>query len=127
MQLIREELERILQWEERQQRLFGRLLLVVLTTLVVDVLGTAAIYELERGVKGSDIHSLYQAWFWVTTQLLTVSSQMHNPVTAMGRGVDVVLELWAVVVVAGSAGAFASFFHTTDRKDASTRADQNST
>jgi hypothetical protein len=126
VQLIREELERILQWEERQQRLFGRLLLVVLTTLVVDVAGTAAMYELEHGVKGSDIHSLYQAWFWVTTQLLTVSSQMQNPVTAMGRGVDVVLELWAVVVVAGSAGAFASFFHTTDRKDAATRADQNS-
>jgi hypothetical protein len=29
--------------------------------------------------------------------------------------VDVVLELWAVIIVAGSAGALASFFQSADR------------
>ena len=48
-------------------------------------------------------------------QLLTVSSQIKNPLTAWGRVVDVVLEIWAVIVVAGSAGAIASFFQTADR------------
>jgi hypothetical protein len=35
--------------------------------------------------------------------------------TATGRVVDVVLEVWAVVVVAGSAGAIATFFQAADR------------
>jgi hypothetical protein len=48
-------------------------------------------------------------------QLLTVSSQIKNPLTTGGRIVDVVLELWAVIVVAGSAGALASFFQSADR------------
>lgn len=46
--------------------------------------------------------------------LLTVSSQLKNPLTSAGRVVDVALELWAVVV-AGSAGASASFFQSGDR------------
>ena len=43
-------------------------------------------------------------------QLLTVSSQLKNPLTTVGRVTDVVLEVWAVLVVAGSAGAMADFF-----------------
>ena len=58
--------------------------------------------------------SLGQALFFTTVQLLTVSSQLKNPVTPGGRAVDVVLELWAVVVVAGSAGAIAAFFQKGD-------------
>jgi len=45
---------------------------------------------------------------------LTVSSQLRNPLTAPGRIIDVVLELWAVLVVAGSAGALAAFFQNAD-------------
>jgi hypothetical protein len=48
-------------------------------------------------------------------QLLTVSSQISNPLTGWGRIIDVVLELWAVLVVAGSAGAFAAFLQDADR------------
>ncbi len=47
-------------------------------------------------------------------QLLTVSSQIKNPLTTGGRIVDVFLEVWVVLVVAGSAGAIASFFQTGD-------------
>ncbi|MDX6592572.1 MAG: hypothetical protein QOJ13_1768 [Gaiellales bacterium] len=115
VQLIREEFNRVWQWEERHRRLVARLVLVVIATVVIDVAGWLLMYQLERGVAGSDIHTLYEAWFFTTTQLLTVSSQMQNPVTNAGRALDVALELWAVVVVAGSAGAFASFFRTSDR------------
>jgi hypothetical protein len=48
-------------------------------------------------------------------QLLTVSSQIRNPFTPLGRIVDIVLEIWAVLVVAGSAGAFAAFLQDADR------------
>jgi hypothetical protein len=43
-----------------------------------------------------------------------VSSQIKNPLTTAGRIVDIFLEIWAVIVVAGSAGAIASFFETGD-------------
>jgi drug/metabolite transporter (DMT)-like permease len=112
--VIREELGRILSWEERHRRLVSRLLLVVAATAVLDVLGTAAIFLLERHAHGTEVKTVGQALFFTTVQLLTVSSQIKNPVTPWGRAVDVVLEVWAVLVVAGSAGAIASFFQATD-------------
>jgi hypothetical protein len=44
-----------------------------------------------------------------------VSSQIKNPLTTGGRVVDIFLEIWAVLVVAGSAGAIATFFQSGDR------------
>jgi hypothetical protein len=108
--VIREEASRIWGWEERHRRLFGRLGLVVLATLVVDALGTVAVYYAERHARGTEITSLGDALFFSTVQLLTVSSQIRNPLTPWGRVVDVALEVWAVIVVAGSAGATAAFF-----------------
>jgi hypothetical protein len=61
-----------------------------------------------------DIHDLGDAAFFSTVQLLTVSSQINNPVTVGGRIVDVFLEIWALVVVTGIAGAFAAFFTAGD-------------
>jgi mannose/fructose/N-acetylgalactosamine-specific phosphotransferase system component IID len=112
--VIREELARLLRWEERHRRLVARLLLVLAATAVVDAVGSVAVWAAERGARGGDIHGFGDALFFTTVQLLTVSSQIKNPLTAAGRVVDVVLELWAVVVVAGSAGAIAAFFQTGD-------------
>jgi hypothetical protein len=111
---VREEVVRLGRWEERHRRLLARLALVLAATLVVDALGTVAIYFCERHAHQTDIRSFGDAAFFTTVQLLTVSSQLRNPLTAWGRIVDVVLELWAVLVVAGSAGAVAAFFQTAD-------------
>jgi len=113
--VIREELSRLGRWEERHRRLFSRLLVVLAATAVIDAVGTIAIYLLERHTKSGDIHNLFDAFFFTTVQLLTVSSQIKNPLTTAGRVVDIFLELWAVIVVAGSAGAVASFFQAGDR------------
>ena len=86
-----------------------RLATTILVTLVVDAVGSVLMYMLEHGKHGSQIGSAFKSFFWVTTQLLTVSSQMRNPVTTGGRIVDMVLELWAITVVAASAGSFAAF------------------
>jgi hypothetical protein len=102
----------ILSWEERHRRLLGRLGVVVAATAVVDALGTVAIYLLERNADGTEIRSIGDALFFTTVQLLTVSSQLKNPLTSGGRIVDVILEMWAVIVVAGSAGAIAAFFQS---------------
>jgi len=112
--VLREELRRMLHWEERHRRLVARLMLVVLLSLVVDAIGTLLIWATESGVKAGDVHGIGDAAFFTTVQLLTVSSQIRNPLTAAGKVVDIGLELWAVIVVAGSAGAIAAFFQSGD-------------
>ena len=112
---MHEELRQLTTWSGRHRRLLGRLLLVLFLTLVVDLAATVAIYFLERNVAGGDISTLWDAFFFSTVQLLTVSSQIRNPLTVGGRIVDIVLEVWAVLIVAGSAGAVASFFQSADR------------
>ena len=101
-----------MRWEERHRRLLARLALILLATLVVDAVGSVLIYFFERHAQQTEITSFGDAVFFTTVQLLTVSSQLKNPLTSAGRVVDVVLEVWAVVVVAGSAGAIASFFQS---------------
>jgi hypothetical protein len=90
-------------------KLRDRLAMAFLATLCVDALGTGLMYHLEHGEQRSQITSLFTAFFWVTTQLLTVSSQMANPVTTGGRIVDIVLELWALCVVTAAVGSVAAF------------------
>jgi voltage-gated potassium channel len=112
--VIRDQWKQLMTYEQRHSRLLGRLGLVVVLTAIVDVFGTVAIYFAERHADGTEITSMGDALFFTTVQLLTVSSQLRNPFTTMGRVVDVLLELWAVIVVAGAAGAIADFFHSAN-------------
>ena len=114
MAAIGEELSRIATWGDRHRQLLARLSIVLAATLVIDVLGTVAIYFAERDASGTEITSFGDALFFTTVQLLTVSSQLRNPFTAWGRIVDVGLELWGVLFVAGSTGAIAAFFLQAD-------------
>lgn len=85
---------------------------------IVDAIGTVAMWRLEDDVAGSQIHTLWDAFFFSTVQLLTVSSQMPNPVTTGGRIVDIFLQMTAICFVTGIAGAFASFFLTEEDEGA---------
>jgi hypothetical protein len=96
----------------------NRLMTAALVTLVVDALGSTLAWLAERHGQGTEIHGYGDAAFWVSTQLLTVSSQLKNPVTTPGRVLDVVLELYAITVVTAVAGAFASFFHRRSHEQA---------
>ena len=113
----REDLKRLMTYEHRHRQLLLRLAAVVTATAVVDVFGTVAIYFAERHAQGTEITSIGDALFFSTVQLLTVSSQLRNPLTTAGRFVDVGLELWAVIVVAGAAGAAADFFQSAPPRD----------
>jgi hypothetical protein len=86
----------------------------VAATAVIDLVGTAVIYFLERYSHRTEVRTVGQAFFFTTVQLLTVSSQIKNPLTPAGRALDIALELWAVIVVAGAAGAIAAFFQNAD-------------
>lgn len=112
--MIREELRRLVTWSERHRRLLARLIVALALSAVVDVVGSLLAWSFESGVKGSDIHGFGDALFFVTAQLLTVSSSLKNPLTAAGKALDVALEAWAIFVVATVAGSFAAFFQSGD-------------
>ncbi len=88
-----------------------RLVSVFTASVVIDLFAAVAIYFLERGRTATGIHTFGDALFWTSTQLLTVSSQMPNPVTTGGKIIDIFLEFWAITAVTAAAGSFAAFFH----------------
>jgi Ion channel len=91
-------------------KLRRRLKAALVLVAVVDVIGTLLMWMFEDDARRSEIHNAWDSFFFSTVQLLTVSSQMPNPVTNGGRIVDIFLELTALCLVTGIAGAFASFF-----------------
>jgi hypothetical protein len=64
---------------------------------------------LERHSAQTEIKTFGSALFWTSTQLLTVSSSIKNPISAGGRVLDVFMEIYAITVIATLAGAFGSF------------------
>jgi hypothetical protein len=113
--VITEELGRLVSWEERHRRLVARLTIALLITLVIDTIASVLVWRFERHAHGTEIHGFGDALFFSTVQLLTVSSQLKNPLTTAGRILDVVLEIWAVFVVASIGGSFAAFFMGGDK------------
>jgi len=94
-----------------------RIALILAATLVADALGTVVVWLFERHATGTEIHSLWDSFFWTTTQLLTVSSQLHNPISVGGRITDIFLQLWAISLVASLAASLGGFFyHRTQHK-----------
>ena len=83
-------------------------------TLLVFIAGSVLIWVFESGKKGGDIYGFGDAAFFTAVQLLTVSSQIKNPLTTAGKLIDVALEVWAIFVVTTVAGSFASFFSSGD-------------
>ena len=113
--MIREEFGRLFGWEERHRRLVARMAIAFGLSAVVDAVASVLMWHWESGIKGSDIHGFGDAVFFVTVQILTVSSQIKNPVTSDGKIVDVVLEVWAIFVITAVAGSFSAFFANSDR------------
>ena len=89
----------------------SRLAFVVGATLVVDAVASVLILLFERHASGTEITNLGDAVFWTSTQLLTVSSQLPNPISAPARVLDIFLQAYAISVVAVLAGSFGAFFH----------------
>ena len=88
-----------------------RLVMITAVTVVVDLVGSVLVLMFEKNVTGSKIETFGDSIFWTTTQLLTVSSQLPNPISTPARVLDIGLQAWAISVVAILAGSFASFFH----------------
>jgi hypothetical protein len=93
------------------EHLRARLVFLFLATVAVDVVGSLLIFLFERNADGTEITTLGDSVFWTTTQLLTVSSQLPNPISTPARVLDVFLQAWAISAVAILAGSFGAFFH----------------
>ncbi|HJQ49245.1 MAG TPA: ion channel [Gaiellaceae bacterium] len=113
--MLGEELRRLVTWSERHRRLLARIMIAFGLSVVVDLVGGLLIWLLESGKKGSEIHGYWDALFFSSVQILTVSSSLKNPITSGGKIVDVALEFWAIFVVTAVAGSFASFFRSGDQ------------
>ena len=96
------------------EHLRSRLVFLFIATVMLDAVATVLIFVFERHARGTEITTFGDSIFWTSTQLLTVSSQIKNPLTVGGRIVDVFLEIWALFVVTAIAGSFAAFFGSAD-------------
>jgi hypothetical protein len=100
------------------QHLRARVAVVIVATALLDALASLMILAFERHATGTEITNLGDALFWTSTQLLTVSSQLPNPISTPARVLDVFLQAYAISVVAVLAGSFGAFFHRrSDERD----------
>jgi hypothetical protein len=90
-------------------RLRDRLVAIALATVGFDLICAVLAFLLEHDQKQTQIKTFGSALFWTTTQLLTVSSSVQNPISFSGRVLDVVMEIYAITVIASLAGALGAF------------------
>ena len=104
------------------RRLRDHLTAVLIATAGIDLLCALAAFLFERHAHETELGTFGDALFWTTTQLLTVSSQIKNPISTGGRVLDILMEIWAITVIATLAGALGSFLQKRgeelDRKKA---------
>jgi hypothetical protein len=93
------------------QHLRSRLAFLFVATVVLDAVASALILLFERHAAATQITTLGDSVFWTSTQLLTVSSQLPNPISTPARVLDIFLQAYAISAVAILAGSFGAFFH----------------
>ena len=95
-------------------RFRSRITVLALASLVLDLAAAGVALAAEEGASHA-FTSYFAALFWTTTQLLTVSSQLQNPERTLTKVLDVVLEAWAIIVVASLAATFSDLLHHRTR------------
>jgi hypothetical protein len=92
-----------------------RLLTILVVTAVFATICTVIVYLTERHAEGTEIHNLFDAFLFSTSQLLTASS-VANPKTNPGKVLELFFDIYAITVVATLAGSFGAFFHQRSRE-----------
>jgi hypothetical protein len=90
-------------------RLRDRLVAIAVATVGFDLVCAVLAFLFEHDQQQTQIKSLGSALFWTTTQMLTVSSNIQNPISFWGRVLDVVMEIYAITVIGALAGALGAF------------------
>ncbi|HEX4308287.1 MAG TPA: hypothetical protein VHZ54_19790 [Solirubrobacterales bacterium] len=104
------ELRAVLRAETPTHRRYrDHLTVIVVATIGIDLICSVLAFFLERHSGGTEIHTLGSAFFWASTQLLTVSSSIKDPISFGGRALDIFMEAYAISVIATLAGATGAF------------------
>ena len=112
MRQHRAEIGAVVRGDTRTHELLrSRLVFLFLATLILDAVASVLIFLFERHASGTEITNFGDSVFWTSTQLLTVSSQLPNPISTPARVLDVFLQAYAISIVALLAGSFGAFFH----------------
>ncbi len=90
-------------------RLRDQLVGIALATIGIDLICGVLAFVFEHHAKQTQIASFGSALFWTSTQLLTVSSSIMNPISTPARVLDVAMEAYAITVISGLAGAVGAF------------------
>ena len=90
-------------------RLRDQLVAIAVATVGFDLVCAILALLFEHHHKQTQINTFGSALFWTTTQLLTVSSSVQNPISFPGRVLDVVMEVYAITVIGSLAGALGAF------------------
>ena len=93
----------------------NRLLAIFWITVVADVIATGVVWIIEHDASGSQIHDLFDAFLFSTSQLLTAAS-VASPTTDGGKVLELIFGIYALTVVAALAGSFGAFFHRRGRE-----------
>jgi hypothetical protein len=92
-----------------------RLLTILILTAIASLICTLIVYLTEYHARGTEIHSLFDAFLFSTSQLLTASS-VAAPRTNAGKVLELFFDIWAITVVATLAGSFGAFFHARSKE-----------
>jgi hypothetical protein len=97
-----------------QRRFRSRLAALAMASIAFDLVAAGLALGFEHGARAA-FSGYFDALFWTTTQLLTVSSQLPNPERTLTKVLDVILEAWAIIVVASLAATFSDLLHHRTR------------
>ena len=97
-----------------KRRFRSRIAILAGASVALDLVAAGLAKVFEDGARHS-FATYLDALFWTTTQLLTVSSQLPNPERAATKVLDVILEAWAIIVVASLAATFSDLLHHRTR------------
>jgi hypothetical protein len=92
-----------------------RLLTIFIVTAFFAAVFTFVVYLTERHAPNTEIHSLFDAFLFSTSQLLTASS-VASPRGDAGKVIELFFDIYAITVVATLAGSFGAFFHQRSKE-----------
>jgi voltage-gated potassium channel len=92
------------------ERAKGTFIMVGLMSLIAVLIATIAVFELERGAPGANIHLGGDALWWAFATITTIGYGDHYPVTVAGRVVAVVLVVFGLSFFGTFTAYVASFF-----------------
>jgi len=90
---------------------------VLLAVLIFILAGAGVVYSAERHQAGSNIHNYGDGLWWAIVTVTTVGYGDKYPVTALGRGVAVVLMVVGVSLIGVLTATVASYFVGQEKED----------